>query len=1160
VPDDGLLKISGAPSPDRYQSIYFLRQVAGLQTQRSPFASIDVSRLASKWLGGKPDALLSGLNVEINNSMTLQRRPGLLPYGTVSIEPPTAFYEWQLATTADLNLIVDTSTGGANSTGNVLRYSSTAAGNYINKAVGAKQTNFQNVVNTLYLGNGSDLYKIVGPNLLYQSNTFGTGAGSSFSIQSPWQDVDVFSLTEGQADPLGGTSATQLVWSTTGSSAILEQNVTPNYTPIAMNTFTISLWMKATSTQNVTLEIADQSASVASQSFSLTSTWTKYQVTGVMNPTSNVIKFLLGSPTTVNAMVIYGAQLEVGGPATTTQITTTKPQGVYLWGIQAPTVTPILGFGSIAGSSLPNAPAAWAPNTSYTVGQIVVDSNGNLEIVTQAGTSGSAAPVWASAGSPTTDGSSVIQSNTVFVTGTSASVGYPNAVTATDTLVLCLFVDTPVTSPTISISDTQSNTWSLVTSCNAGNQHAYLYKVGSANAGVTTVTVTATSATGIWYSISEIDDLAGGIDVHATNVGRDTLTASFTTGAVTTTNANDFLITFATFSNNASAGAEAGTPPSGYQSLGTASGLQSRPNNGHFFNGGVFYEYLTTTLAVSPEWSVTAPQGSNALTGITAAFKTSSQPVIWNNLGPVDSVNGTNVSAGLTLANGVQYYYAFGNSYTGHISNVSPISASTGTQTGAIVNVSGVGMKNTPSGPYSDDPQVDTIYVFRNTDSGSYWFQLTSFPNPGNSSSAGTWSLADIAPDTGETVSTTLTLNGSPQTITIALNDNLYAPIGLLNSPPPAGLVNLEYFAGRMWGSVANLLYYNTGSDNASLLGITQNGAPAESWAPANVIPFNAPIVRSVAMGGGLLVFTTTDAWFVTGQNLLTGGFNPSKSFAGHGLASYNAADIDGSTAYLYLADKQCVQINPSSGSVEIGYDIGNLLETTVSPVNAYVVRHVSGSQDNAVFLADGSSSWYRLNPNQQSASYGGEQTPVWSPQANFTSTIGGIGAIASLQTSPGVTQLLVGQTVIGPVLYRDLNTFTDNDVSYTWNAVVGSIVLAEPGKLAEVASITVEMNNLVYVVDSSVVSNSTPCSVAVLVDEIAANGRASFENLANFVNDPPQLNQNSTVLSRRFYLSQGTQSPTCRHLQILLTGQNVATQDQILSLSLQAALVSEQQ
>lgn len=892
------MEIAGAQAPnEKYTSLATLKFIGGLMTQRSPFASLD-TRYNSRYLGGKPDALIAGSNVELSNKLTLQRRCGLLTYGTASIPPPDFFYEWKKSAPPELALVVDTASA-------IYNYSPTFAGNYFNKSVGAGQTSFQSVVNTLYFGDGVDLYKIIGPNLLSFSNTFNTGA--------PWTSNNATFVT-GQSDPVGGTNATQVTWTAPGSlTRLVQSGIVPNYTPIANNTFTFSIWMKlaTASACTVAMVLQDQSVGIANQVIALTSTWTRYQVTGTAFNSSTSLSVAIFNPTTAVAIDVYGAQLEVGGPATLTKITTLNPQGVYLWGIQAPTTPPTLTFSPFI------HPPAWVANNIYSTGDEILDPNGFLETATPGGTSGS-------------------------------------------------------TIPTFSI-----------------------------------------------------------------------------------------------------------TP-------------------------GIF-----------------TPDGPDTL--------------IWQNTGP----------AGPIATTGYQYYYAFGNSVTGHFSNVSPISFTSGPVHGEGIVVQGAGMQRTPSGPYSQDPQVDTIAVYRNVDGGAFWYQVAVIPNPGNASTAGTWKFTDIATDDGVAASTTYSLNGGPNVVfTERLNTEIFAPIGFLNSPPPAGLTNLAYNAGRMWGSVGSLLYYNTAADNAAALNITQNGVPPESWAPANIQPFDTQIVRSLPTAIGLLVFTFSDIWNEAGTNLAT--FNPTNIFPGHGIRSYNALAVDGSSILIYTSDRENLMINPSSGSVEVGFPIGDLLEDNVSPLTVYIARHISGSRDNAFYVADGLTGWFRLNPNQTGASASGEQTPVWSPFATISN---GCGAIASIETSPGIHQLLVGQTVTGPVLVRNINTFTDNGTAYPWSATIGSIMLATPGKLAETESITTELDN----------SSAAQPSVGVLLDEIAGTFEVLPSIKPGMVNDPPQLPPSSSVLSNRFWLSAGTLPPICRHMQIQLSGAPGSTKDELLALTVRGALVPEQ-
>ena len=1124
--EDGLLKLSGAqePAPDKYTSLATIKFLGGLQTQRSAFASID-TRYNSRFLGGKPDALIAGSNVEISNSLTLQRRPGLIPYGVSNIPAPVAFYDWELATTTDIVLVIDTNLpGGDNLAGNygaIFNYSTTHSGIYVNKSAQSNQTNFMDVVNNLYMGDGVDLYKIVGPNLLTWSNTFGIGAGTSFSTQSSWTDANVFALTPGQTDPTGGTAGTQIVWGSTGAGAFLAQTVTPNYTPIASNTFTFSIWMQETGgIETVNITLADQAGNISTQACVLSSTWTKYQVTATMGVSSTAIKVIIGSPTTTNAMNIYGAQLEVGGPATTTQVTTTKPQGVYLWGISAPTTAPSFTTTQAVG----NTGLPWQPNHAYNVGDTIVDENGNLEYATNngiyplktltltsvanstgvytgtitggagnalagswvviagftnaannvtvsitaststtftttnfatvaethaatatlgvvgtpAGTSGSIEPTWnQSPGSLTFDGqSAVVQSITTNPPSgtTTATVTFGNPVANGNTILVVVLSSHP---QVIAVTDSNSATYSSGLTLGHGGTNPgssgetrnnavsqgqfsmYLYYTTLAAGGPTTISVTGGGNSGTFIIAAEMANLGGNdstsFNSNATANGNS---STFTTGGITTANASDVIVTIGAFCPKSTLGTsvEIGNAPDGYTVISSTppTAFVSGGGNTALLNITMAYQIVKTSGFYNPQFTITNPNANSQNLGISGAFKTAAGTLQWINLG-------NEQGAGLTATIGYQWYYAYGNSYNGHFSNVSPISVSSGAITGQDVFVTGATrtMTTGPTSftpaqwtnriPWATDPQSDLIAVYRNTDGGGFFYQTGLFGNgqaaqtalaaanfPGLTTtgvtySGNTWTYEDITPDT-------------------SLNVEIFAPIGLLNSLPPIGLTDLEYFAGRMWGSVGNLLYYNTGPDNASLLSVQQNGVPAESWIAINNIPFNSTVTRNLAVGAGLLVFTRLDGWFVTGQNLLTGGFNPQKELAGHGLRSYNAACLDGSTVYIYTSDRQVLCISPNAGSIEFGFPIGDFLEETFSPLNAYITRHISGSRDNAVFLADGSSKWFRLNPNQQGASMSGEQTPVWSPEADFTQTLGGIGAIASIETAAGTTQLLVGQ------------------------------------------------------------------------------------------------------------------------------------------------------
>ena len=1229
MPDVGQFDVAGVrpEKPSKFNALSTLKQIGGLQTQRSPFMSI-ATRYDSRYLGGKPDSLIAGSNVEISNKLLLQRRPGLVPYGTVSIPPPTFFFSWQQSTlanfvatvdpqlttypSANLQLIIDTGlTLNGSLSGSIYNYSPTYAGIILNKATLSQQTSFATVINTMYMGDGVDLYKTTGANLLTQSNSFGT---------APWTAANA-TLVTGLSDPTGGAAATQITFSTTGASAELYQfGIVPNYTPVANNTFTFSVWMKLGSGSNtMQLVIEDQTGTVltgAFNTFTLTTHWALYQVTGTASGTASGLRVFIYSPTQSgagNKVLVYGAQLEVGGPATPTVITTNKPLGVWLWGIQAPTTAPTFTTASQTGST----GVAWQPNTAYsqtaltltsvsatansvavyhgtitsggsnayagryvkitgfvnsfnnttapgflctasttttltlsnlaavnethggtaTILDTVVDSNGNLEVAYTPGTSGSSQPVWNPvAGNSTADGLQgiIIQSTSAQINATSGTIAFPANTTSGNTLLVFFFGIGA--SSSLTITDSQSNSYSTTVSRTGSRSlEMFIKHTLSAASAACTVSWSGSDAIG-WIAVAEISPQTA-TDGSGSNLVADNSSATFLTGAVTPTNAPnaDVLLTFAAFGNTNSA-SEIGTIPYGFQ---TIEGLAQTSMAGQSWNMACALEVLYTNTSTNPSWTIASPNtGFNDEIGVTAAFKSSVGSLVWFNVGQ-------NATTGLTPQLGYQYYYSFVNTYTGHRSNVSPLSVSTGPQTGVAITVTGIGMQTVPSGPAGTDPQVDAIEVYRNTDGGGFWYQIppslmtnTSgtitvngvvyLANPGTATSAGTWSFTDVVQDT-------------------QLNTQIFAPIAFLNSVPPPGLANLTYFDGRLWGSVNNFLYYSTAADDAILLNVLQNGVGPESWEPTNFIPFDSPIVRSVVTGVGLVVFTTTDVWVVVGTNL--SNYNPVKILTGIGLGNYNGVCVDGSIMMLYTRDRECLMFNVNSGASEIGFVIGDLIESAMNPLQCYLARHVKGSQDNAFYFGDGRTGWFRLNPNQFGASTSGEQTPIWSPFATIA-TDNGIDAIASIEVQPGIKLLLAGYAHgNGPVLNRDINTFSDNGNLYTWSATVGSIVLALPGKLAEIESVTTEMT----------AASSNQCGVAVLIDEISG----AFESLGgtqfNPTNDPPQLATSVSVLSNRFYLSTGTIPPIGRHLQLQLTGAATATKDELLSTTIRGALIEEE-
>lgn len=391
----------------------------------------------------------------------------------------------------------------------------------------------------------------------------------------------------------------------------------------------------------------------------------------------------------------------------------------------------------------------------------------------------------------------------------------------------------------------------------------------------------------------------------------------------------------------------------------------------------------------------------------------------------------------------------------GSVSTASPsVTMAVGSNAGAVIFVSGLG---------STDPQVDTIELFRTLDGGATLFWLTDIKNPSPiNGNAQPWTFADFLPDVA---------NASFP----GLNTLVVAPINHSNDPPIAGMINLVQYFGRIFYSVGSTVYASQGPNVGGPSQPPGNGYTA--YNPGQFFTFTSPVVRMVPTSIGLLVHTTSDVGIITGgPNILT--MYPNIWIPGVGLSSYNALTIRGSLVDFFTADNQVVTFDPNQGISITGNAIGDQFfkygaqTTTFSPSTAYLAYHTQGLFDNALFVADGSTGWFKCLTNlAPDAAITG---PVWSPKANI---VGGVKAVNSVEIAPGQKALLLGATSANhPILVRDstYNTFSDNGTAYPSNFIIGSIIMANPGQLAELGFVTCEF-----------VKTGTSPKLAVLLDEI---------------------------------------------------------------------------
>lgn len=521
--------------------------------------------------------------------------------------------------------------------------------------------------------------------------------------------------------------------------------------------------------------------------------------------------------------------------------------------------------------------------------------------------------------------------------------------------------------------------------------------------------------------------------------------------------------------------------------------------------------------AVAPAWATT-PLGA----------KTIDSGVTWQLVGPF-------TTAGFPIEFGITFAYSYESrlatdiynttappdwpsplgpptgSETGDISTASPIFAITGANPGAVVTL---------VVPGSPNPAVDTIVIWATLDGGSTLFFLTEVPN--------------TPPIGGVQQYQTIQITENPFTGVDSVNELIEAPINGQNNPPPAGFLPMAYHFGRIWGAVGNFVYASGGPD-------VLTGNPNTSFDPEDFFEFPSPVTRIIPTATGILVFLTSDVYAILGGPIFD-TFFATPMVPGVGLLHYNAADIHGGMTFLFTADNQFISMDPSGGAQRMGIAIADQLQL-FSATATYVTVHENGN-DHAIFISNGSTGWFRLNPSQYP-----NGTSVWSPFATIT---GGAGAVLSIEVSPGVHRLLVGG--IGPdtfILQRapinalgQFSTYEDNGIPYTCSATLGSFAVASPGQIAGMTFLNVR----------AVRVGSSP-TVGFLLNEIVG----TFTDFPASQPYPWQIygaaGQPTSLYSDAYYFRDTGVPALCEHFQaqISFPAENFA--NEVLTFSLFAML-----
>jgi hypothetical protein len=273
----------------------------------------------------------------------------------------------------------------------------------------------------------------------------------------------------------------------------------------------------------------------------------------------------------------------------------------------------------------------------------------------------------------------------------------------------------------------------------------------------------------------------------------------------------------------------------------------------------------------------------------------------------------------------------------------------------------------------------------------------------------------------------------------------------------------------------------------------------------------------------------------------------------GVGLLSYNACDVYAGEIYFFAADNSFKVITPSLNLSNFGFPLGDQFanqpsfgtsDATWDPKKVYVAVHQNGT-DNAVFVADGSTGWYRLNPHQVPGAAQGPE-PVWSPFGVIT---GGVKMVQSVETSPGIKQLLAGGTAPGDnILVRSLTTFTDDGVQYDAFFTMGSIKLAEPGQIALLKFLEFDFSGVSLLPTISYLLNEISGTFTSFVNGTDVTGSVP-------VFDPPSLYGDTIVPTsyspNRYYFASNASLAKCRHMQVKVDFGNTSNGDEMYSMTI---------
>lgn len=1150
---NNLIQTSGGQpqKQPKYVPIFMDRAFTGIYTQRAVLHDPS-DFITSRFYGGRPDALWDGVNIELTNRLTLQRRPGLSPFSTfIYPTAPNRAFSFEL-TDGSIRVIVDTGStpvislsSVADSSSGTAVYTGTITGGDSNAYVGlifqvaAGFTLAQNLGTYVCVASTSTTLTLANP-----TATAETASASAVSAGAVYWDQQNGSSTILFAK---ASNAGQTYFVAVAGVLYMGDGVDiRKYTPNNANGVIWNWGGHAPSNQPGVVITSSGSSAV--------------------NWQANTVFSTMGLLVDGNGNVQQLSSVNVDGSNPNSRFGTSGSGAPWTPSSQVPgnTTTESTGLNWINFGPI----KPWAANTFYQnfssggteqspcfVYDAVTNSvYGNANHNGNAGTSGSTRPnfvasvgahtsdnggdnttgiSWSCVGTPTNPSPS---GHAVWQPGHSyQQFGFPG-----DGIVYDPY---PLPPP--------------------ANQEVYAQVAQNSGTSAATGVQPFVSTTPVGGQTA--DGQLGWISLGSATRNPNTAYIAWFSGqtifsVILDTNNNLQVCT-------ASTGPSSSTPTASI-TWGTAYGSQTT-------DGGVIWTCVGQSLAwtVNTIWYLPvpgfAPPQSSQAYGGADVVDTEFVPVIetvinsglsggsapsWNGLGQNTTDNtitwfGESVHEQFSLAWIRGYVYAYSFKARRLTDSYSPaplgggltppglsvaLGTPTGSQTGAITTASPVftiigpnaGAVNTVSGLGPTDTQFDTIVIWRSADGGgpANMFELTEIPAPSPVGGiAQPWSFKDYLPDV-------------PTSQFPGLNNLIPAPIDDENDPPPTTFLPMAYNFQRIWGAAGNQVLFSGGPDVIT-------GNPNEAFNPSDEFPFLANVTRLVKNAQGGLVVFLPNSIEVIGGGPLTSSFYSVTICPGIGLLNYNACDVYAGEIFFFSSDSQFMVMSPSLQLSSIGFPIGDKLAMWDAS-QAQIAVQQAGT-DNGIMVSDGSTGWYRCNPRQVPGGYTGPE-PIWSPFAAITN---GAMMVQSVEISPGVKKLLVGNPSGGfKILKRDLTVFSDDGVGYPASFEMGNIVLAHPGQLAILKFIECDFSGHAF-----------KPTMSFLLNEISGSF-ITFSSDPQF--DPPSLYGTTVVPGsyspNRYYFAGVYNVARCRHLRIKCDYGSGTNGDEMYNLTIFGRLMVE--